>query len=74
MTLVESILVIVAAFGPLIAAAVKAWLDDRPHRRVREARRENRQIAEQIGRARAGDDAAVGGINRRLRTWMDESD
>ncbi len=74
MTVLESILVILAAFAPLIVAAVKTWLDDRPARRRKEVRRENRAIAEEIEHARAGDDAAVAGINDRLRRWMAEDD
>ncbi len=74
MTLVETILVVVAAAAPLIAAAVKAWLDDRPIRKAEEVRRENSQIAEDVAGARAGDDAAVGRVNDRLQVWMAEDD
>ena len=74
MTVFESVLVILAAFAPLIVAVVKAWLDDRPARRRKEVRGENRAIAEEVERARAGDDAAVAGINDRLRGWMAEDE
>jgi len=74
MAVIESILVIVAAFAPAIAALVKAWLDGRPARKVKEARRENAAITEDVDGARAGDGAALDCINRRLRQWMAEDD
>ena len=74
MTLVETLLAVVAALVPLIAAAVKAWLDDRPSRKAREIRRENLDVSKEVAGARAGDDAAAGRLNRRLRTWMAEDD
>ena len=72
--MLEAVLGIVAAFAPLIAALVKAWLDDRPARRVEETRRENRQIAVDVDGDGDGDGDALGRVNRRLRQWMAEDD
>ena len=66
--MVSLVLKIVLALAPVVAAAVMAWLKDRPARKLKEARRENARISRDV---RAGD---VDAVNDRLRRWRDEDD
>jgi len=67
--------------GPAVLAAltlaggVFAWWRARePLRRARQRRRENAEIARDVGLAAGGDAAALGRLNDRLRVWRAEGD